>query len=117
MTIDERRVYDLVVRRFLAVLYPPFVYEQVTVKGEAAGETFLAKGKQILSAGWKEVYEGGNVLEDEEETDAESVKEQTLPQLEKGSRLGIDRAEVTTGKTKPQPRLTKPPFCLPWKIR
>ena len=101
MTIDERRVYDLVVRRFLAVLYPPFVYEQVTVKGEAAGETFLAKGKQILSAGWKEVYEGGNVLEDEEETDAESVKEQTLPQLEKGSRLGIDRAEVTTGKTKP----------------
>ena len=101
MTIDERRVYDLVVRRFLAVLYPPFVYEQVTVKGEAAGETFLAKGKQILSVGWKEVYEGGNVLEDEEETDAESVKEQTLPQLEKGSRLGIDRAEVTTGKTKP----------------
>ena len=101
MTIDERRVYDLVVRRFLAVLYPPFVYEQVTVKGEVAGETFLAKGKQILSVGWKEVYEGGNVLEDEEETDAESVKEQTLPQLEKGSRLGIDRAEVTTGKTKP----------------
>ena len=41
----ERKVYDLVVKRFLAVLYPPFEFEQTTIKADIAGETFVAKGK------------------------------------------------------------------------
>ena len=45
MTNEERKIYDLVVRRFLSVLYPPFEYEQTTLIGKAAGERFAARGK------------------------------------------------------------------------
>ena len=56
MSNNERKIYDLVVRRFISVLYPAFEYEQTTLKAEAAGETFTAKGKVIKAAGWKAVY-------------------------------------------------------------
>ena len=58
MTNEERKIYDLVVRRFCSVLYPPFEYEQTTIKGQAGGEIFTAKGKIVKSQGWKEAYEG-----------------------------------------------------------
>ena len=45
MTNEERKIYDMVVRRFLSVLYPPFVYEQVSMEGIVAGEFFAASGK------------------------------------------------------------------------
>lgn len=94
MTNEERKIYDLVVRRFCSVLYPPFEYEQTTVKGEAGGETFTAKGKIVKSQGWKEAYEGDWTEEEEEEF-------QTLKELEQGQRLKIDRADISIGKTKP----------------
>ena len=59
MTNEERKIYDMVVRRFLAVLYPASQYEQVTMEAKVAGETFAASGKVIKSLGWKEVYEDG----------------------------------------------------------
>ena len=55
---DERKIYDLVVRRFISVLYPAFEYEQTTLKASAANEMFTAKGKIIKAAGWKAVYSG-----------------------------------------------------------
>ena len=94
MTNEERKIYDLVVRRFCSVLYPPFEYEQTTVKGEAGGETFTAKGKIVKSQGWKEAYEGDWTEEEEKEF-------QTLKELEQGQRLKIDRADISIGKTKP----------------
>ena len=45
MTNEERKIYDMVVRRFLSVLYPPFVYEQVSMEGIVAGELLLPAGK------------------------------------------------------------------------
>ncbi|OYP39336.1 DNA topoisomerase III, partial [Lachnotalea glycerini] len=57
MSYDERKIYDLVVRRFLAVLYPPYVYEEVTIKIDIEKEDFIAKGKIEKSLGYKEVYE------------------------------------------------------------
>ena len=58
MTNEERKIYDMVVRRFLSVLYSPFEYEQTSMEGKAAGQSFVASGKTVVSAGWKEVYEG-----------------------------------------------------------
>ncbi len=66
MTNEERKIYDLVVRRFLSVLYPPFIYEQVSMEGRAGEETFAASGKVVKSPGWKEVYEN---QDEEEETE------------------------------------------------
>ena len=94
MTNEERKIYDLVVRRFCSVLYPPFEYEQTTIKGQEAGEIFTAKGKIVKSQGWKEAYDG-------EWTEEEDEEFQTLKELVKGQHLKIDRADITLGKTQP----------------
>ena len=57
MTNEERKIYDLVVRRFISVFYPASEYEQTTIKASVNGETFTAKGQVVLAAGWKAVYE------------------------------------------------------------
>lgn len=100
MTIDERRIYDLVVRRFLAVLYPPFEYEQTNLTVKAGGERFVAHGKIVRSQGWKAAYEDG--YEDEEEAeDGREVKGQQLPDLKAGDVLEHLSFVLTEGKTKP----------------
>ena len=104
MTNEERKIYDLVVRRFLSVLYPPFIYEQVSMEGRAGGETFAAGGKVVKSRGWKEVYEN---QEEEEETEDGELKDQRLPKLDQGQRLVIEKVSMTTGKTKPPARFTE----------
>ena len=86
MTNEERKIYDLVVRRFLSVLYPPFEYEQTTVKSVCGEEIFVARGKIVKNTGWKAVYE--NDLDTDDEDDcwgtSERVTDQVLPHLEKG---------------------------------
>ncbi len=106
MTNEERKIYDMVVRRFLSVLYPPAVYEQVSMEGTAAGETFAASGRIVKSAGWREVYEGG--WQDEEEEDSsDKLKDQKLPELTEGQILTVEGAALTAGKTKPPARFTE----------
>lgn len=109
MTNEERKIYDMVVRRFLSVLYPPFIYEQMSMEGSAGGEMFAASGKVIKSAGWREVYENMDLQEDDlEGADAgERLKDQTLPQLKKGQRYKVEQIAITTGKTKPPARFTE----------
>lgn len=105
MTNEERKIYDMVVRRFLAVLYPPFEYQQVTMEAKAAGETFAASGKVVKSQGWKEVYEGGD--QEESEEDEEKLKDQRLPKMQTGQKLKVLRAALNIGKTKPPARFTE----------
>ena len=105
MINEERKIYDMVVRRFLAVLYPPFEYQQVTMEAKAAGETFAASGKVVKSQGWKEVYEGGD--QEESEEDEEKLKDQRLPKMQTGQKLKVLRAALNTGKTKPPARFTE----------
>lgn len=104
MTNEERKIYDMVVRRFLSVLYPPFEYEQTSMEAKAAGQSFVASGKTVVSAGWKEVYEGGNTDDDEEE---QALKDQNLPVLKQGEKLPIDSIRMTSGKTKPPAHFTE----------
>ena len=108
MTIDERRIYDLVVRRFLAVLYPPYEYEQTTVTAEIGGEMFTAHGNIVKNTGWKVVYEGNDGSADsEEEFDSREMRgmindrSQNLPDLTEGSVLTGLVMTMTEGKTKP----------------
>ncbi|MFZ5967751.1 MAG: DNA topoisomerase III [Bacillota bacterium] len=92
----ERKIYDLVIKRFLAVLYPPFEYEQTTIKAKIGEELFIAKGKTIIAQGWKEVY--SNHDEDDGEED---VSDQILPRVNKGDILKICSVTQTKGETKP----------------
>ncbi|MCU5444197.1 DNA topoisomerase III [Bacillus cereus] len=102
-TDKERKIYDLVVKRFLAVLSPAFEYEQLTLRTKVGNETFIARGKTILHAGWKEVYE--NRFEDDDVTD--DVKEQLLPRIEKGDTLTVKLIMQTSGQTKAPARFNE----------
>ncbi len=102
-TDKERKIYDLVVKRFLAVLFPAFEYEQLTLRTKIGDETFIARGKTILHAGWKEVYE--NRFEDDDAID--DVKEQILPRIEKGDTLNIKLIVQTSGQTKAPARFNE----------
>ncbi|MDD6024295.1 MAG: DNA topoisomerase III [Oscillospiraceae bacterium] len=98
----ERNIYDLVVRRFLAVLLPPFEYEELKLTLTIGGETFTAKGKRVLNQGWKAAYNKSFQLEeDEEEAD------QNLPQLIQGQKLTVSGLTLKPGKTSPPPRYTE----------
>ncbi|ATP38885.1 DNA topoisomerase III [Solibacillus sp. R5-41] len=103
MTDKERKIYDLVVKRFLAVLFPAFEYEQLTLRAKIGDEQFVAKGKTILASGWKEVYE--NRFDDDDST--EDVKEQLLPRIDKGNTLNVKLIAQTSGQTKPPARFNE----------
>lgn len=96
----ERKIYDLVLKRFLAVLLPPYEYEQTTLTAKVENETFVANGKVEKALGWKEVY--GHYRDEDEQED-----EQTLPPLKKGQLLKVERWEKTTGKTQPPSYFTE----------
>jgi len=97
----ERKIFDLVVKRFLAVLSEPYEYEQVTVTADISGETFTTKGKTVKNQGWKEIYDH-RFAEDEDET-----KEQRLPLIEKNQTITDIHFKQTTGQTKPPARFTE----------
>ena len=90
----ERKIYDLVVKRFLSVLYPPFEYEQTTIRAEISDQTFTAKGKRVISQGFREIYDG--IDHDDDGDDS-----QNLPALNKGDTMKISRITPTSGETKP----------------
>lgn len=108
LNIEERNIYDLIVKRFIAVLGKPFEYEQTTVKVDINGELFTARGKIVKSAGWKSVY-GGVMQTDEEDSDnsREDGQEQELPELKKGQKTPVATVRLVNGKTKPPARYTE----------
>jgi DNA topoisomerase III len=105
-TPDERRIFDLIARRFLAVFHPPARYQRTTVITEVEEERFRTRGKITLEAGWRAVY--GQESEEgarQQEEDAESEGE--LPQLTEGQAVTCVSAESEAKETKPPPRYTE----------
>ncbi|TFJ94247.1 DNA topoisomerase III [Lentibacillus salicampi] len=92
----ERKIYDLVVKRFLAVLSDPHEYEQVTIEAQIGGEHFTAKGKNIKKQGWKEIY-----------NDNDAKDEAKLPDVQEGAQLSGIKIKLTDGETKPPERFTE----------
>ena len=103
MSTQERRIYDLVVRRFLSVLYPQCIYMQTSLRAQAAGENFAAKGKVMLDQGWRIVYDEQEEAEEQEDT----LKEQNLPSVKTGDHRTLVKTELTKGKTKPPAYFTE----------
>ena len=114
MSNDERKIYDLVVRRFLAVLSPACEYEEISLTGMIGNETFRAKGSQILKTGWREIYDADwKDLEDEDVPDnggttgSASPAAATWPDIREGSELPVTSLSITEGKTKPPAYFTE----------
>lgn len=102
LSSDERKVYDLVVKRFLSHLMSAYVYVETTLEGEANGEKILANGKVEKEKGWKRLYEK---LDEDESSD--DIKEQTLPVINKGESLQIKNVEVKKNFTTPPARFNE----------
>ncbi len=97
----ERRVYDLVARRFISVFYPDCKFSTTTVLGEVDGIEFKATGKEILDPGWRAVYaqQSSALPTDEEKKEDE---EKTLPAFVKGE-SGPHEPTLTEKQTTPPP--------------
>ncbi|AIQ72372.1 DNA topoisomerase III [Paenibacillus odorifer] len=105
LSTEERKLYDLIVRRFISLFYPPARYDAVAVTVNVEGENFHVKGTTVKDAGWREVY-GGDMSSDDEEESADepaagSVK---LPELREGAAVTISRCMVRAGRTQPPKR-------------
>lgn len=111
MTNEERKIYDMVVRRFMAVLCSACEYEETSMKATIGGETFTAKGTILTVPGWKEAYETG--YDDLEETEDDSAftlsggQTELLSNWQIGTCLSIDKLNLTEGKTKPPAYFTE----------
>ena len=99
MSADERKIYDMVVRRFLAVLMDPSVSEQIQIQGEISGEHLRARAVLQKKAGWKDAYE-------EQEQEENMITH--LPELPEGGRQYVCGSPVITeGETKAPGRYTE----------
>ncbi|HET9323897.1 MAG TPA: DNA topoisomerase 3 [Gaiellaceae bacterium] len=105
-TPDERRIFDLVARRFLAVFHPPARYARTTVVTEVEGERFRTRGKVTLEAGWRGVY-GVEATDQAARQDEDAEGEGELPQLQQGQEVKCVQAQSEAKETKPPPRYTE----------
>lgn len=96
LSVDEKKVYHLIVMRFLAVFYPPYQYTITKLFVEGEGETFLSKGTTVVNWGYMEIY---NTLQKTEEKKKKD-EEQQLPPVKEGEVLVFEDALVVKKKTK-----------------
>jgi DNA topoisomerase-3 len=102
MNEDDRKVYDLVTRRFLAVFHPDAEFENTRVETTVATHVFRTRGKVLLVPGWRGVY--GEVPEGEGAGDDDEGRDQQLPRLERGEAVDTREAEALEKETKPPRR-------------
>lgn len=95
LNANERKVYDLVVKRFLSTYFPAAIYEKTEVITEVEGETFKTSGRIEVDKGWKIVY-SGEVDSDEKDSD-----ENTIPPIEKGEVRIVSKTNDIAKKTTP----------------
>lgn len=96
LRVREQKLYDLVVKRFLAVFAEPSVREHMAVTVKCDGELFRATGVHTVFPGWQDFY-----------APYVKVKETTLPELEKGQPLDVLKSELLSKETKPPKRYSQ----------
>lgn len=95
---EEKKVFDAIAYRFLAIFYPAYEYATTTVYTECEDLRFKSQGTCVINLGYKEV------LKDQSKED--EGKEEQIPLLQAGDSLYIKEAEVLSKKTSPPPRYT-----------
>jgi DNA topoisomerase III len=108
LSADERRLYDLIVRRFIALFYGPYKYAETSVSIQAGSELFHAKGIVPKDNGWREVY-GASWADEEQEggNQEEEAPRQKLPELKEGGALRMSDVRLHEDRTKPPNRYTE----------
>lgn len=110
---SERKIYQMIVKRFLAVFYPDYEYQMTKVICEIEGESFVAKGKIVKQEGWKKLYQKPenrdkaenknpeNKVSTPNEEDSEDDNTGNLPPLKKGESVLTLESEILKKQTSP----------------
>jgi DNA topoisomerase-3 len=104
LDVDEKRLYDLIARRFIAVLYPPYLYDQTTIITRVGGEHFYSRGRVVKDMGWRTVT---TRTPDGEENDDEKMPEQNLSRHNQGEKQPVIGLKLNRSQTKPPARYTE----------
>lgn len=91
LSLEEKNIYDMVVRRLIAAHYPAYEYEAAKIITEAGGHRFKSTGSAPLREGWKALYR----------SDKPEKGEVLLPKLEKGAKRRVEKVNIKANKTKP----------------
>lgn len=101
---DERKIYDLIARRFLSVFFPDAVFERTRVETTVSDHVFRTSGRVLIEAGWRAAYDEAPASRRSEDDDAGG--DQLLPRLEEGERVDTRKVEALRKETKPPRRFT-----------
>ncbi|MHB1660118.1 MAG: DNA topoisomerase, partial [Acidithiobacillus sp.] len=109
---DLKKVFDLIVKQYIAQFYPPYVYKATKIVLDCSSEKWVASGQVPVSAGWKSLFgsqsaglqPAGKLSETEDDNNDEPVL--SLPALTKGETLTVTAADVQAKQTKPPARFT-----------
>lgn len=104
LAVDERKVYDLIIRRFIAVLYPPYRYTQTTLITVVNGERFYSRGRAVKDQGWRAVT---SKIAEKEDPVEDALPMQTLALSKKGVQKQAQSCKINKAKTKPPARYTE----------
>jgi DNA topoisomerase-3 len=104
MSDDDKRVYDMVTRRFLAVFHPEAVFENTRLETTVAEHVFRTRGKVLVVPGWRGVYGEGGPEAGADKDDDDSGTEQRLPKLEQGEEVDVREVGLEAKETKPPRR-------------
>jgi DNA topoisomerase III len=107
MRDDDLRIYDLVVKRFLAVFHPEAVFENTRVETTVESYVFRTRGKVLIVPGWRGVYGETADADQQKSADDDEGREQTLPRLEQGEVVQTLEVESLAKETKPPRRYTE----------
>ena len=88
---SEFKIYDLVLKRFLAVLLPPYIYKKTTIKAKVNQETFTTSGKIEIQSGWQQIYNHDNTEQ----------FEQVLPLMKENDQYVVSEIKKTCDQTTP----------------
>lgn len=106
---DEKRIYVLVLKRYVAQFYPLYIFHSTTVKLDVGGEPFTARGKVIAQKGWKAVYAADEraAAKKGESEPTDKSEDQTLPALSAGQSVSVSRIHTREDQTKPPSAYTE----------
>lgn len=100
---DERNIYDLVVRRFLAVFMPASEYDVTRIHAQCKNHSFKTSGKIVVEAGWRALYNLKDVFDEDEE----EIDDQSLPAVQKDQQYPVQQVILSTHFTNPPARYTE----------
>ena len=101
MTDNERKIYFLIARSYIAQFYPVHRFYQTKIGISYKDELFAANGRTIIDAGWKALY-----MKKKQEDDDEDQESDTLPSMEKGDHISFTKGDILQKVTKPPVRFT-----------